>query len=108
FENRKYKEAIEYFKQIDTRDLSRAERDEYKFELAYCYFYSKQLDDAYKLFRETKDVQNKYYYPSNYYFGYISYTKQKFDDALRSFEKLKDSKIYEKVITYYIAQLYFQ
>src|SRR5690606_7987088 len=73
-----------------------------------CYFYSKQLDDAYKLFRETKDVQNKYYYPSNYYFGYISYTKQKFDDALRSFEKLKDSKIYEKVIPYYIAQIYFQ
>jgi tol-pal system protein YbgF len=108
YENKKYKEAIEYFEKVDQWDLSRTERDEYRFELAYCYFFIKKLDEAYKLFRETKDVNNKYYYPSNYYYGYISYTKQKFDDALKSFERLKESKVYEKVIPYYIAQIYFQ
>jgi len=108
FDNKKYKDAIEYFEQVEEYDLSRAERDEYRFELAYCYFHTKKLDEAYKLFRQTKDVTNKYYYPSNYYYGYISYTQQKFDEALKSFEKLKESKLYEKVIPYYIAQIYFQ
>jgi TolA-binding protein len=108
FDNKKYKEAIKYFEQVDQYDLSRSERDEYRFELAYCYFHSKKLDEAYKLFRQTKDVTNKYYYPSNYYYGYISYTQKKFDDALQSFEKLKESKTYEKIIPYYIAQIYFQ
>ena len=108
FDNKKYGEAIEYFKQVDLSNLSRVERDEYKFELGYSYFHTKNLDDAYRYFKETKDVQNKYYYPSNYYYGYISYTQKKFDDALKSFEKLKESKLYEKVIPYYIAQIYFQ
>jgi TolA-binding protein len=108
FDNKKYGEAIEYFKQVDLSNLSRAERDEYKFELGYSYFHTKNLDDAYRYFKETKEVQNKYYYPSNYYYGYISYTQKKFDDALKSFEKLKESKLYEKVIPYYIAQIYFQ
>lgn len=108
FDNKKYNEAIEYFKQVDLSTLSKAERDEYKFELGYSYFHTKKLDEAFRYFRETKDVQNKYYYPSNYYYGYISYTQKKFDEALRSFEKLKESKLYEKVIPYYIAQIYFQ
>ena len=108
FDNKKYNEAIEYFKQVDLSTLSKAERDEYKFELGYSYFHTKKLDDAYRYFRETKEVQNKYYYPSNYYYGYISYTQKKFDEALKSFEKLKESKLYEKVIPYYIAQIYFQ
>jgi TolA-binding protein len=108
FDTKKYGEAIEYFKQVDVYILGKAERDEYKFELGYSYFHTKNLDEAFKLFRQTKDVQNKYYYPSNYYYGYISYTQKKFDEALRSFEKLKESKLYEKVIPYYIAQIYFQ
>jgi TolA-binding protein len=108
YENKKYKEAIEYFEKVDQWDLSRSERDEYKFELAYCYFFNKKLDEAYRLLRETKEVKNKYYYPSNYYYGYISYTKQNFDEALKSFERLRESKVYEKVIPYYIAQIYFQ
>lgn len=108
FDNKEYKQAIEYFEKVETQTLSKAERDEYKFELGYSYFITKKLDEAFNLFKEIKEVQNKYYYPSNYYYGYISYTKQKFDDALKSFEKLKESKLYEKVIPYYIAQIYFQ
>lgn len=108
YENKKYKDAIEYYKKVDLKDLSRSERDEYRFELGYCYFFIKNLDESFKYFREIKDVNNKYYFPSNYYYGYISFTRQQYDDALRSFERIKESRMYEKVVPYYIAQIYFQ
>lgn len=107
-EKRNFKEAIVYFKQTQTDDLNRNERDELKFQLGYAHFNLKELNEAYPLFKQIIEVENKYYYPANYYYGYISYTKSKWDDALKSFERIKSSKIYEKVVPYYIAQIYFQ
>lgn len=108
FRERNYKDAIEYFRKIDTGDLSRAEMDEYRFMMAYSYFFNKDFEKAYPLFKQTKNVNNKYYYASNYYHGYIAFTKGDVDQALESFEKIKESKTYEKIIPFYIAQIRFK
>ncbi len=108
FREHNYKDAIEYFKKIETGDLSKAELEEYRFMMAYSYFFNKDFDKAYPLFKQTKNVNNKYYYASNYYYGYIAFTKGDVDQALESFEKIKESKTYEKIIPFYIAQIRFK
>ncbi len=107
FRMKKYGDAIEWFEKVESRDLNNETLAEYKFQLAYCYFYRKKLDDAGRLFKEVRNVKNKYYYPANYYYGYIEFEKKNFDEALESFERIKDSKSYSKFLPYYIASIYY-
>lgn len=107
FRDRKYKDAVEWYTKVDIDDLDRDQRNEYYFQLAYCHFFNKEFKEALPLFAQTRDVSNKYYYPSNYYFGYISFTNGDYDKALSSFDKIKESSIYQKIIPYYISQIYF-
>ncbi len=107
FREKEYANAIEYFEKTDKKHLSSDDLAEYKFQLAYCYFYKKRLDEAEKLFKEIRNIKNKYYYPSNYYYGYIAFQKRELDVAMESFQRIKDSKVYEKIIPYYISQVYY-
>lgn len=108
FRERDYDKAIEWLKKVEVNDLNKTERDEYKFLLAYCYFFSKDLNAAYPLFKQIKDNTNKYYYPANYYYGYISFTRDEYDEALESFKRIEDSQIYERILPFYISQIYFR
>lgn len=107
FREKEYAEAIKWFEKTEIKDLSNDEIAEYKFQLAYCYFYKKRLPEAYKLFKEVRNIKNKYYYPSNYYYGYIAFSNREYDDAMQSFDRIKDSKVYEKIIPFYVAQVYY-
>lgn len=107
FREKNYGEAVKWFEKVEIKDLSNNEIAEYKFQLAYCHFYKKNLKDAQKLLKEIRNIKNKYYYPANYYYGYIAFENKEFDDALESFNRLKDSKVYEKIIPYYISQVYY-
>ncbi|MDX2003380.1 MAG: tetratricopeptide repeat protein [Chitinophagales bacterium] len=108
FRDRKYKDAISWFNLVEPSELSREERNEYNFQKAYCHFFNKEFKEALPLFKQTKDISNKYYYPSNYYYGYISFINGDYDQALASFEKIKESQQYQKIIPYYISQIYFK
>lgn len=107
FRGKKYGDAIEWLEKVESRDLNNETLAEYKFQLAYCYFYRKKLEEAGKLFKEVRNIKNKYYYPANYYYGYIEFEKKNFDEALESFERIKDSKSYSKFLPYYIASIYY-
>ncbi|MCK7556667.1 tetratricopeptide repeat protein [Chitinophaga sedimenti] len=78
-----------------------------KFELAYCYFNVKDFKKAQPLFASIKDVQNKYYLPANYYYGFISYYNKQYDQALASFKKVVNEPKYNGVVPYYIAEIYY-
>lgn len=108
FRDRQYAKAVAALKKVDQSDLNSEEKDEYKFLLAYCYFFKKDFNNAYNLFRQIKDKTNKYYYPANYYYGYISFTKGKYTDAINSFDRIGDSKAYQRIIPYYKSQILFK
>lgn len=108
FREREYQEAIEWLKKVEQNDLTKEERDEYKFLLAYCYFFSKDFDKAYTLFNAIKDKTNKYYYPANYYYGYISFTRDEYDNALKSFDRVRESAVYQRILPFYISQVHFR
>lgn len=105
FRTKKYKDAITWFKKVEQRDLSKEERYEYRFQLAYSLFNRKSLKEAEALFAQLKDQQGKYYNPSNYYYGFIKFYNGEYDKALKSFEIVKDVDEYERVVPYYLCQI---
>ncbi len=108
FRKDRYTDAIKYYEEAGIDNLSNDEIGDQKFELAYCYFNSKQFNKARPLFLAIKDVKDsKYYIAANYYYGLLSYNENKYNTALHSFEIVKDEKAYSKIVPYYIAEIYY-
>jgi len=107
FNSKDYARAAELFASIDAFDLGRDQRSEVKFKLGYSYFVKKKFREARIAFSEIRDIQNEYYYPSNYYYGMTSFYEDKYNEAIASFEKVERSKKYQPYTPYYIAQIYF-
>jgi predicted negative regulator of RcsB-dependent stress response len=70
--------------------------------------YKKDFDKAGELFDNVKSVQGVYYYPANYYSGYIAYKQERYPEALGSFREAEKSELYKPVVPYYIANIYLQ
>jgi tetratricopeptide (TPR) repeat protein len=107
FQNKKYADASTWFAKVNTDDLDPSQVIEYKFDQGYSYFIKKKFDEAKPLFRDIKDEKGKYFYPSNYYYGFICFYQKNYNEALKSFQAIEDSKMYASVIPYYLAQIYF-
>lgn len=107
YDKREYDLAITYLSEVPSLELSNAEIIEKKFKLGYCYFVKKKFKKASALFKQIKEVKTQYYYPSNYYYGITLFFNKKYDDALESFERVKKSKRYSKIVPSYITQIYF-
>ncbi len=103
-----FSNAINYYERAGLDNLSNAEIADAKFEKAYCYFNLKQLAVAKPLFDEIRQLpDNKYYIPANYYYGFISYSDRRFDEALKSFKLVETQEAYKGVVPYYIAEIYY-
>lgn len=107
YNNKQYQEAIDVFAKVNIKDLDNEQIYEYKFQLGYSYFTKKKFTEAKPLFFAVKEIKDKYYYPANYYYAFISFYTKDYDEALKSFTEIEDSKMYSTVIPYYVAQIYF-
>jgi tetratricopeptide (TPR) repeat protein len=107
YNDRNYEKAIQLFSSIDTYDLTKDQRSEVKFKLGYCYFYKKNFSSAAAAFRDIKDVNNEYYFPTNYYYGITQFYVNKYPEAIKSFERVQASNKYKVYVPYYITQIYF-
>jgi len=107
YNKKSFAKALAQYKFVLPSDLRADEIDDFKFNKAYCYFYSKELDEAYVMFNQLKAIEGKYFYPSNYYYGFISYLRDDYDNALTHFLKVDKSATYKQVVPYYIAHIYF-
>jgi predicted Zn-dependent protease len=107
FKQNKYKDVIAYLENVDHSELKQEEISNSKFYLAYAYFFTKKLDKALPLFATLSSSQNKYYYPANYYAGFISMNNKDYSSAEKHFEKAAQASMYESVIPYYLSQTYF-
>jgi TolA-binding protein len=107
YQNNNYTDAATYLAKVKVTDLSNEQIYDYKFELGYCYFLKKKFTEAKPLFASIKDIKDKYYYPANYYYAFICFYTKDYNEALKGFLLVEDSKMYSTVIPYYIAQIYF-
>lgn len=102
-----YDDAIKYLSMVDSRSLEPEEQSGLYFKLGYCLFTRKEFDQAATLFNETRGTKDKYFYPSNYYYGMTQYFKRNYAEAIRSFELVAPSDFYKNYIPYYITQIHF-
>ncbi|MDC0231327.1 tetratricopeptide repeat protein [Aureispira] len=107
YEKRKYSLAIKYLSKVPNLDLNNSEIIENKFKLGYCYFVKKKFEQAKALLYQVKETKTQFYYPSNYYYGIINFFDKEYDEALKSFKKVQNSKKYSNIVPSYICQIYF-
>ncbi len=101
------KRAVQYLEQVDALSLTNEEADEYWFIKGYCYFKTDKFSESKLSFKNIKDQKNKYYDPSNYYYGYVVYKEGNYDEALTHFNRIKESKTFGPLSQVYIAQILF-
>lgn len=107
FANKKTSDALKWYEKVDKNDLSNEDLMLFKFNMAYTYFKKKKFAEAKPLFRAIKNAKNDYQEPASYYYGFISFFDKDYKEAKKSFESLKNSKLYSKVVPYYLVQIYF-
>ena len=107
YNEKQYEKAIYYLDYVDLENTSEEEFSEVCFKKGYCHFVMRQFGEAQLLFRKTRDIRNKYYYPVNYYYGMCAYFSDDYANAVSSFERVSNSNAYSPFIPYYITQIYF-
>jgi tetratricopeptide (TPR) repeat protein len=108
FQHNDLAKAIPLYERVSRSNLSGDEVADGQFELAYCYFNNGQFNKAEPLLVAIKELkESKYYTAGNYYYGLLAYNKNKYKEALQSFDKIKDAKEYHTVVPYYIAEIYY-
>ena len=107
YDQKDYEKAIEYFSSIPSYNLTKDQRSEVKFKMGYALFVKKKFPQAKAAFEPIRDIQNEYFYPTNYYLGLCYFFESNYDKALRQFKLVERSKKFGSHIPYYQAQILF-
>ncbi|MFK7806982.1 MAG: tetratricopeptide repeat protein, partial [Saprospiraceae bacterium] len=107
FNSKDYDRALELFENIDLYNLPKEQRAEVSFNKGYANFVKKKFSKAKGYFRETTELETKYYFPSNYYTGLCYFYEQQYGQATKYFQRVEKSNKYKPHIPYYLASIYF-
>ena len=105
FQGKKYKEALAIYEKTDAASLTTDEAQQMQFNMGYAYFQTGDLDKATPLFHGLMMNEGKYREPSCYYYAHIQYIKERYNEALDCFRRLRAHKDYAKVVPAYIMQI---
>jgi len=107
FRQKDYVAAVRLYEHASIDNLSNREIADLKFHEGYGYFTQKQFDKALPLFDAIRQLpKDPNYLDANYYYGFICFYQKKYSDALTAFRIVEDKPAYEKVVPYYIANIY--
>lgn len=107
YTKKRYRNTIVHFEQVETYELDYEQYTDYRFQLAYAYFFNKDFKKAKKLFADVKN-EEKYLHPAHYYHGFISFLDGNYEVAIKDFKKVEDHTYFGKVVPYYITSIYFE
>jgi tetratricopeptide (TPR) repeat protein len=107
YQKKDYKNAILAFEKMNRGSVDKENLSEYYFKLGYAHFEREQFPQAKLAFYEVKDSVNQYGIPSLYYYSHICYMDSTYQTALEGFEKLINDARFNKVVPYYITQIYY-
>jgi len=107
FRQKDYNAAAKLYEHADIDNLSNREIADLKFHEGYCFFTLKQFDNALPLFNAIRQLpKDPNYIDANYYYGFICFYQKKYSDALDAFRIVENNPTYEKVVPYYVANIY--
>jgi TolA-binding protein len=107
FRQKNYTEAVRLYEHAGIDNLDNREIADMKFHEGYGYFTQNRFDKAKPLLdaiRQVRDDPN--YVDANYYYGFISFSERNYSDALTAFQVTENAPNYDKVVPYYIANIY--
>ncbi|MBQ8222290.1 MAG: tetratricopeptide repeat protein [Bacteroidales bacterium] len=107
FKDKKYRNALKVYQDINTASLNTEEKDECKFKEAYCHYQTNDIEKATPLFKELTEKENAYRDDAIYYYAHILYINDKQDEALNYFNILKNKEEYKDIANTYILQINF-
>ena len=106
FGERKYQEAIALYRSCDLDALADKERDESALKLATSYLKIGNLEEAKVWFTLLKEMSHTHRADAVYHLGYIDYVEGRYDAALQAFHSLKNDKVYDALVPYYIGEIH--
>lgn len=108
FKNKKYRDALKIYKDINSNNLNDSEKNECDFNKAYCYYQTQNISQATPIFKELSQKDNQYRNDARYYYAHILYINGKKDEALKYFNTLKGNNKYKDISNLYILQINFE
>ncbi|MHA4810025.1 tetratricopeptide repeat protein [Flavitalea flava] len=107
FRQKDYAGAARLYESADIDNLSNRDIADLKFHQGYGYFTQQQFDKALPLFNAIRQLpKDPNYVDANYYYGFICFYQKKYGEALTAFKVVENDPRYEKVVPYYVANIY--
>src|ERR1043166_29480 len=107
YRNKDNNNAILQAELVDESYLHGNDLREFYFIKGYVSFKTEKFEQSKTAFRQIKDEKSKYYDAANYYYAYVSYRQQQYDEALEHFGRVKYNKTFGPLSGIYIAQIHF-
>jgi TolA-binding protein len=108
FDKKKYSAVLKTLEGFDKSELSADERAHFYYLHGYSNFAMEKMDVALTDFSEIKDGNSSYAAQAQYYWGHIQYLNGNYESALQEFLKLQKNPVFEKVIPFYVSQIYYK
>ncbi len=107
FKNAKYPYALKWYKRVETRNLSINKEEDFNFKYAYGLFAVGSHTRAKEYFQKLLTSQ-EYGSQAKYYYGFIAYQADDFDNADRYLSEVADDKKLGDDVPYYMANIKFK
>lgn len=108
FREKNYSKAIKYLEKVNLDGLSKNQKLETQFKIAYSHFTRKDFEKALAQFNQLKASENRYTYAASYYAGFIEYRNGDYETALRDLKRAEGNESYAAVVPYMITNVYYR
>ncbi|HET6555753.1 MAG TPA: tetratricopeptide repeat protein [Prolixibacteraceae bacterium] len=108
FDRKKYSPVLKALEGFDKSKLTKDELAHFYYLRGYSNFELEKMPQAEADFVEIKEGNSLYAAPAQYYYGHIHYLSGDYETALQEFVRLKANPVFEKVIPFYISQIYYK
>jgi TolA-binding protein len=107
FRHGNYGAALKLYESSGIDNLNNNEIANLKFHKGYAYFIKKNFDLAKPLFDAIRQLpKDAHYIDANYYYGYICFYQNKYNEAYTAFSVVENNPKYDDIVPYYIANIY--
>lgn len=106
-QSKNYQQASSNFDKVNENRLSRYEQVDYLFNKGFAYIQLKNYNEALRIFKQLRDMNTRYNLAATYYYAYSEYTLGNYAAALPEFLKIEENPEYQKIVPYYIVQIYY-
>ncbi len=100
--------SLQYLEECDPLNLTPDDRKSYYFVYGYGLFTKDKYKEAREQLHRIENNKDKYYYPTQYYLGYMDLSDGEDEKALAHFSKLHKSKVYGDLAMKYSCLAYYR